>query len=235
MRKIIMWVILLVIVITTVITVKNINLKKTTSLDETSIAYRVETNQNLIVETSKEETTSDLSSENFTTYLEEINTDIETLTAKASLTDLDKETLKNTFITLTDFIFYNGEIKGKTFTDLTTATKEKVIEIYENIDSKIESVYPEYKDKIKETSLKTYSNIKDKLIEVKDSIASSYKEELGEELYNEQLETFEESKITMQESIEPVIDTIVEESKKVYAETKEKLDNWYQTWKEENN
>lgn len=234
MKKIIISIILLVIALVTVITFKNISLKNTTSLDETSIAYRVETNQNLIVETSKEETL-DLSSETFTTYLEEINTDIKTLTAKTSLTDLDKETLKNTFITLTDFIFYNGEIKGKTFADLTTSSKEKVIEIYENIDAKIESVYPEYKDKIKETSLKTYSNIKDKLIEVKDSIASSYKEELGEELYNEQLATFEESKITMQESIEPVIDTIVEESKKVYADTKEKLDNWYQTWKEENN
>lgn len=234
MKKIIISIILLVIALVTVITFKNISLKNTTSLDETSIAYRVETNQNLIVETSKEETL-DLSSETFTTYLEEINTDIKTLTAKTSLTDLDKETLKNTFITLTDFIFYNGEIKGKTFADLTTSSKEKVIEIYENIDAKIESVYPEYKDKIKESSLKTYSNIKDKLIEVKDSIASSYKEELGEELYNEQLATFEESKITMQESIEPVIDTIVEESKKVYADTKEKLDNWYQTWKEENN
>ncbi len=234
MKKIIISIILLVIALVTVITFKNISLKNTTSLDETSIAYRVETNQNLIVETSKEETL-DLSSETFTTYLEEINTDIKTLTAKTSLTDLDKKTLKNTFITLTDFIFYNGEIKGKTFADLTTSSKEKVIEIYENIDAKIESVYPEYKDKIKETSLKTYSNIKDKLIEVKDSIASSYKEELGEELYNEHLATFEESKITMQESIEPVIDTIVEESKKVYADTKEKLDNWYQTWKEENN
>lgn len=218
------------------------NNTKTTTEDKTSINYRVEEKQNLIVEESenlKEESTvqeeNKTSSTEFTSYIESINQDIETLAAKEDLTVLDKATLKNTFITLTDFIFYNGQIKGTTFDKLANDAKQKVITLYEKIDAKIESVYPNYKENIKETTIKTYQNITDKLTELKDTIANNYKAEIGEENYNDQLETFEESKETMKESFQPVVDEIIEQSKNAYEKTKEELNNWYQTWKEENN
>lgn len=205
-----------------------------TTIDTSSVEYRVSENQNLIVEETTSEEQVIVSETEFTSYIAEINQDVETITEKEELSTLDKQTLTNTFITLTDFIFYDGEIKGTTFSELTTSAKEKVIELYEKIDAKIESVYPGYKEKIKETSIKTYNNIKDKLIEVKDNIATNYKNEIGQDRYNDQVETFNESKETMKESFEPVIDVIVEESKDLYNTAKEKLDNWYQTWKEEN-
>lgn len=205
-----------------------------TTIDTSSVEYRVSENQNLIVKENTSEEQVIVSETEFTSYIEEINQDVETITEKEELSSLDKQTLTNTFITLTDFIFYDGEIKGTTFNELTTSAKEKVIELYEKIDAKIESVYPGYKEKIKETSIKTYSNIKDKLIEVKDNIATNYKNEIGQENYDDQLETFNESKETMKESFEPVIDVIVEESKELYNTAKDNLNNWYQTWKEEN-
>ena len=207
---------------------------KTTLNDSNSIEYRVTEKQNLIVE---EETAAleEVTETEFTTYIEEINQDVETLSEKEELSTLDKETLTNTFITLTDFIFYGGEIKGTTFAELTTAAKEQVIALYEKIDAKIENVCPGYKKKIKDTSIKTYNNIKDKLVKLKDDLTEAYKNDIGEENYNDQLETFNESKETMIESFEPVIDTIVEESKEIYNTTKENFNNWYQTWKEENN
>lgn len=205
-----------------------------TTIDTSSVEYRVAENQNLIVEEKTSEEQVIVSETEFTSYIAEINQDVETIAEKEELSSLDKQTLTNTFITLTDFIFYDGEIKGTTFAELTTSAKEKVIELYEKIDAKIESVYPGYKEKIKETSIKTYNNIKDKLIEVKDNIATNYKNEIGQDRYNDQVETFNESKEIMKESFEPVIDVIVEESKDLYNTAKEKLDNWYQTWKEEN-
>ncbi len=199
--------------------------------DTSSIEYRVTEKENLIVE---EQVIEEIPEEEFTTYISEIEEDVETLTTKETLTQEDQNTLKNTFITLTDFIFYGGEIKGYTFNELTTSAKEKVINLYEKIDSKIESKFPGYKETIKETSTKTYNNIKEKVIDIKEELVTAYKNEIGEDRYNSQVETFNENKETMKESWEPVIDTIKEESVKAYESAKDKLDTWYQGWKEEN-
>lgn len=198
--------------------------------DKTSISYRIEEDNNLITETSDEEVTE----EELTTYVSTINDEIDTIVSKEQLTSTDETTLKNTFVTLTDFIFYGGTIKGKTFNDLTTSTKEQIITLYETIDAKIESKFPNYKETIKETSTKTYTNIKDKLTTLKDNLLLSYKEEIGEENYNDQSALLDESISTLKESFTPVIDTIVEKSKEVYEDTKNKADTWYQEWKEEN-
>lgn len=208
---------------------------KTKNQDQSSIAYRVEEETNLITETT-EPTSSNapLTEEEFTSYIATIDQDVTTITSKANPTPKEEKTLTNTFITLTDFIFYGGEIKGRTFASLTEGAKQQVIELYEKIDAKIETAFPGYKEKIQSTTTKTYYNVKDKLVDLKDSLLTKYKEEIGEERYNDQVDTFNESKETMKDSFTPVIDKVVDGSKKVYETTKNKLDNWYQTWKEEN-
>lgn len=236
MKRIILTILLLLVALTYYNYDKKENEKTINNKDKTSINYKVEKKQNLIIETekiTKEEPANN--SESFVTYIESVDKDVKTLTEKEKLTTLDKETLKNTFITLTDFIFYNGTIKGITFNELAEDAKNKIIIIYESIDSKIESVYPNYKENIKETTIKTYQNVSEKLIELKDSLVNNYKANIGEEKYNEQLDTLEESKETLKESFQPVIDEIVEESKKEYEKAKEEINNWYQTWKEEKN
>ena len=87
---------------------------------------------------------------------------MDTLVTQEDISKTDERTLKNTFITLTDFIFYDGEIKGKKFSDLTSSAKEKVIDIYTKIDDKLETKFPNYKENIKGTSKNAYNNIKDK-------------------------------------------------------------------------
>ena len=82
----------------------------------------------------------------------------------------NKSKLKQIFITLTDFIFYNGTIKGKTFNELSDASKQKVMTTWENIDSKINNKYPNYKETISENGSKVYSGIKDKASELKNII-----------------------------------------------------------------
>lgn len=74
-----------------------------------------------------------------------------------------KEKAKKKFVEAADFVFYNGKINGYTFSELKDSTKLKITEILMRIDEKIENRFPGYKDDIKTTSKKTYSNIKEKL------------------------------------------------------------------------
>lgn len=85
--------------------------------------------------------------------------------------------IKNGFIDVVDFIFYNKEIKGYTFSELTQTAKIKVIGFALKMDNKIEKYFPNYKENIKDK----YNDIKGKLavkyIEVTDSLCKSVGEE----------------------------------------------------------
>lgn len=82
-------------------------------------------------------------------------------TKDTSITDK----LKASFTSIIDFIFYEKEIKGYTFKELTNSAKLKVISIALAIDNKIDTYFPDYKDKIK-----------DKYTSVKATLASKYLE-----------------------------------------------------------
>ena len=73
--------------------------------------------------------------------------------------------LKTSFTSIIDFIFYDKEIKGYKFKDLTNSAKLKVISIALTIDNKIDTYFPNYKEKIK-----------DKYVEIKASLAAKYLE-----------------------------------------------------------
>lgn len=165
-------------------------------------------------------------------YVNNIETNVNTITKNSDLTETAKSKLKESFITLTDFIFYDGEINGITFNELSTSVKEKVLEIYTSIDQKIESVWPNYKETIKTTSKNIYTNVKEKTIELKNELKSKYKEAIGEDAYNESAQIFEEDIDRLKESVSPTIDYVTEKSKETYENVKEKASNWYQNFKE---
>ena len=76
------------------------------------------------------------------------------------------DSLKSSFITIVDFLFYEGEIKGKTFNELSTKAKIKVLQIAFSIDAKIDKCFPGYKETISSTGNKVYTNIKSKATQV---------------------------------------------------------------------
>lgn len=78
--------------------------------------------------------------------------------------DYVKEKFKGYFITVVDFIFYDKEINGYTFSDLTNKSKLKVISIALKIDSKIEEKIPSYKETISSTGSKIYTDVKERLV-----------------------------------------------------------------------
>jgi len=89
-------------------------------------------------------------------YFEDLKNKITNYTSEH---DISQE-IKEKFVTCIDFLFYDKAIGGKTFKELTNTTKIKVLELTLYIDSKIDTVFPEYKDSISQS----YQNIKNKVI-----------------------------------------------------------------------
>ena len=179
--------------------------------------------------TDKEEPVSD---DEVVEYINDVTNEVSELDSEKSLSQKTKESLKKTFITLTDFIFYDGTIKGKTFKELSSESQEKVLELYEKLDSKIESVFPNYKEEIKDTSTKTYSKVKEKAKELKEKIKSIYIERVGEDTYQKEMEIIENTKDKVVEKASPVISDVKDKAKETYTKTKDKLDKWYKNFKE---
>ena len=227
MKKVI--IILIALSIITGCTSENIK----NNLTENSKTKNVQTEEIIKVEPevptkeSLEEESSTTNDITIINYINDVEKEVTTLTNNENSIST-KEKLKNTFITLTDFIFYNGTINGITFNELSSSAQEKVLEIYTNIDRKIERYYPNYKETIKTTGQNIYTNV----IEKANSLKEKYKEKVGEDSYNNTKEIIEEDLNRLKESVSPTVDYVKENSKNIYDSVKEKADNWYQNYKE---
>lgn len=213
------------------------NVKKTDqkeSSSESTSSSSSDTSDTLFTDTSKASNENEV-----VTYVEEVEKEVETLAASDGDDKSVKEKLEDTFITLTDFIFYDGTIKGVTFQELTDSAKEKVLDLYEKIDSTIESKFPNYKENIKSTARKSYTTVVTKAKELKDSIVSKYKDYVGEDQYNNIVDTFEEDKNRFQDAYSPYVEKgkevgteAIEKGKEVIHSAIGTLDSWYQDYKE---
>lgn len=192
--------------------------------------------ENIIKNKDLEINQAEVTTENdFVNYLDDVSNEVDRITLNESPSQKDKNILKNTFITLTDFIFYDGEIKGKKFSELTASCKEKVIDIYTKIDNKIESKFPNYKENIKSTSKKVYNNVKEKAADIKTKIQDEYRERVGDEGYQNTVDAYNEDKSNVKnvyDTYKPYIDEGKSKVKSAYESAKEKAANWYQNYKE---
>lgn len=106
----------------------------------------------------------------------------------SDLSFTDKVKIK--FHDLVDFIFYGKEIKGYTFSELTTTAKLKVISLALKLDHKIDEYFPNYKEKIKES----YINIKGKLAAFYLELTETLCESVGEVTCNQAKQDFQSMK-----------------------------------------
>ena len=173
--------------------------------------------------------------EEFVTYINNVEQEVTAIAEKEEVTAEDQKVLENTFITLTDFIFYDGEINGVTFDELTDSAKEKVLDLYDKIDTKIESVFPNYKENIASTSKDVYANIKKEITELKDKIKDKYIDKHGQENYDNLENAYNESKETLKDSAKNSYETLKDVSTEFYENTKNKAENWYKNYKESRN
>lgn len=203
-----------------------------TTKKEETVANKdsIETKEITLV--TEQDTTTIATDEEVVEYIEDVTNEVETLTEEESLSEKTKQSLKKAFITLTDFIFYDGTIKGKTFKELSYEAQTKILELYEKLDTKIENVFPNYKEEIKDTSTKTYSKVKEKAQELKETIKKIYIERVGEDTYQKEMDIIKNTKDKVVEKTTPVISDVKDKAKDTYTKAKDKLDEWYKNFKE---
>lgn len=100
-----------------------------------------------------------------------------------------KTKAKGTFISIVDFIFYDGKINDITFGELTDTGKEEILKIANSIDNKIENKYPDYKETISDKTKMAFLKASELIKIGANNINDFSKEKLGEDNYNTLLES----------------------------------------------
>ena len=137
------------------------------------------------------------------------------------------DSAKGVFVSIVDFLFYNGEISGVTFDELTDSGKQKVLEIASKVDSAIESKMPGYKETISDTASKAFNKASEIIKSGANSLNNFAREKLGEENYQSIIDAKDELVYYTKNAINFLGDV----GGKVFNSVKDKLDSWYQDFK----
>ena len=124
-------------------------------------------------------------------YFEEIKTSVKEV-SNSTATEEVKDKLKGTFITIVDFVFYDGEVKGIKFDDLTDGAKQNVLETATIIDNMIMTKFPNYKESISDKASSAYNKASELIKSGANNIREFSKEKLGEDNYNAIIEVKDE-------------------------------------------
>jgi len=147
-------------------------------------------------------------------YIEELETTLNNISENDTVETI-KEKLTTSFITLVDFIFYEEDISGIKFNDLTEENKKIIIDDFILIDSLIDKYFPEYKENLS----KKYDNLSEKTTNL-------LKEKLGEENWDKLGESKDEF-INSLNSLGDVLEDLTESGKI-------KIKDWYEKFKNNN-
>ena len=187
---------------------------------EFNISSKEEYNEN------KEITTYSQNDETAIATFNDIEKEVDTILNSESVSNA-KDKVKGTFITIVDFIFYDSEINGVTFDELTDSGKQKVLEIASKIDNKIENKFPNYKDSISDTTKKAFNKASELIKKGADNLSEFSKEKLGEDNYNAIINAKDE----MIDYTKEAIEIIGEVGSNVFNSGKEYIKNWYENLK----
>lgn len=138
-----------------------------------------------------------------------------------------KDKASSTFISIVDFLFYDGTIKGISFDELTEKGKEKVLEISSKIDVKLEEKCPGYKEKISNSTSKAYQKASKIIKKGAKNINDFAKSALGDENYQAIIDAKDE----LAKYSKDALNFVTGAGSKVFNNTKEKLNEWYQNFK----
>ena len=116
--------------------------------------------------------------------------------------DIESESkLKEAYQKIKAFINNETTIKGYTFKELTEEAKQKIISLYNTIDNKIETKYPNYKEKTKEKIKEIPSKAKETYNEAKEKLNNYIDSKLTEEEQDEIKDSFKEGANDLKESV----------------------------------
>lgn len=177
-------------------------------------------------ETIKNEVTKPSLSNKDNTIINEMDNTLNSINTESSSSNFSDKA-KATFISIVDFLFYDGTIKGVTFNELTDAGKQKVLELANKIDVKLEEKAPGYKDKISSTTSNAYNKASEIIKSGASSLNNFAKEKLGDENYNSIID----AKNELVKYSKNALNLVGSAGSKIFSSTKDKLNDWYQNFK----
>lgn len=137
------------------------------------------------------------------------------------------DSAKGVFVSIVDFLFYDGEINGVTFDELTDSGKQKVLEIASKVDNAIESKIPGYKETISSAASSAFNKASEVIKSGANNLNNFAREKLGEENYQSIIDAKDELVYYTKNAINFLGDV----GGKVFNSVKDKLDSWYQDFK----
>ena len=214
----------------------NIDNNVTSSNNASSVSNSTTTTTN-----SSKNTQSNSSNKNDVSNNTEVNTyssndEIVINSLESSLTKINNgstsdssfsDSAKGVFVSIVDFLFYDGEINGVTFDELTDSGKQKVLEIASKVDNAIESKIPGYKETISDTASKAFNKASEVIKSGANNLNNFAREKLGEENYQSIIDAKDELVYYTKNAINFLGDV----GGKVFNSVKDKLDSWYQDFK----
>ena len=138
-----------------------------------------------------------------------------------------KDKAKGIFITLVDFLFYDGEIKGITFNELTENGKAKVLQLVKAIDEKIEKHFPGYKNTISSKTKNAFAKASEVIKKGANNVKDFTKEALGEKYYQDIINAKDDFVYYTKNALDIVGDI----SSSLFNNVKDKLSSWYENFK----
>ena len=131
------------------------------------------------------------------------------------------------FVTIVDFIFYDAEIKGIKFDDLTEDAKQNILETANTIDSKIEKSFPGYKETISDKTKSAYNKASEVIKKGDNSVKEFSKEKLGEENYNAIIDAKDELVYYTKNAF----DIVGNVTSNLWEQGKSKVKSWYEKFR----
>ena len=204
--------------------IRNDNSKETTSITET--ITEKPTTENEIKEENKNESINKTNDNIVLEEVENLKNNIEKILKSETVTDF-KQDCKDVFVTLVDFIFYDGEIKGITFDELSDEAKQELLKEVTIIDNLIMKVFPNYKEEISNTASSAYNKASEIIKKGSENIKDFAKDKLGEENYNK----IKDFKDKIKDSASDVWEDTKTDASDLYEKAKDKVKNWYENFR----
>lgn len=200
--------------------------KEDNNKEEIKINSKPNDNENKDISNNKDTIKNDNYNEKDNIVIDELNNTLNNI-EKSTRDENFKDKASSTFISIVDFLFYDGTIKGISFDELTEKGKEKVLEISSKIDVKLEEKCPGYKEKISNSTSKAYQKASKIIKKGAKNINDFAKSALGDENYQAIIDAKDELAKYSKEALNYVTGA----GSKVFNNTKEKLNEWYQNFK----
>ena len=204
------------------------NNKSNVSNSDSTSSKDIENNSNTDVSSSNDDTSEVVEySSNDVVVINSLESSLNSINNGDASNKSFGDSAKGVFVSIVDFLFYDGEINGVTFDELTDKGKEQVLKLANKVDGAIESKIPGYKETISDTASKAFNKASEVIKSGANNLNNFAREKLGEENYQSIIDAKDELVYYTKNAINFLGDV----GGKAFNSVKDKLDSWYQDFK----